>query len=100
MVTSTALRSSLAILAALRMARFWTERIDLYGDAAFNITSNISLPTEDDLLRMYNRSYDVVECRDPAVREENRAMARAFQPRQQIQHFVFRKEIQQSLRHE
>ena len=64
--------------AALRMARFWTERIDLYGDAAFNITSNISLPTEDDLLRMYNRSYDVVECRDPAVREENRAMARAF----------------------
>ena len=41
-------------------------------------TSNISLPTEDDLLRMYNRSYDVVECRDPAVREENRAMARAF----------------------
>ena len=64
--------------AALRMARFWTERIELYGDAAFNISSNISLPTEDDLLRMYNRSYDVVDSRDPTIHEENRSMAKAF----------------------
>ena len=64
--------------AALRMARFWTNRIELYGDAAFNISSNISLPTEDDLLRMYNRSYDVVDSRDPTIHEENRSMAKAF----------------------
>lgn len=64
--------------AALRMARFSTERIELYGDAAFNITSNISLPTEDDLLRMHNRSYDVVDSRDPTIHEENRSMAKAF----------------------
>jgi hypothetical protein len=62
--------------AAKQMARYWNKRVALYGDDAFS-PGNLSLPSNEDLIRIYDKSYGALHF-DPNADDEERALAATF----------------------
>ena len=62
--------------AAKQMARYWSKRVALYGDDAFS-PGNLSLPSNEDLIRMYDKAYAALYF-DPDADEEKRVLAATF----------------------
>ena len=62
--------------AAKQMARYWSKRVALYGDDAFS-PGNLSLPSNEDLIRMYDKAYEALHF-DLDADDEERALAATF----------------------